>query len=83
MPAGGSGMGRPSRFLALYDRHFARIHRYARLRLDEPAKAEDATSEVFLTALAKLESFSAGAASPPGSFASPKSRCVRLTGRGR
>lgn len=47
----------PARFLALYDRHFARIHRYARLRLDEPAKAEDVTSEVFLTALAKLVEF--------------------------
>ena len=47
----------PARFLALYERHFARVHRYVRLRLPDRASAEDVTSEVFLTALAKLAEF--------------------------
>jgi RNA polymerase sigma-70 factor (ECF subfamily) len=47
----------PARFLALYDRHFARVHSYVRVRIGEPASAEDVTSEVFLTALTRLGDF--------------------------
>lgn len=47
----------PSRFLALYDRHFARVHRYVRLRVGESAAAEDVTSDVFMTALSKIGEF--------------------------
>jgi RNA polymerase sigma-70 factor (ECF subfamily) len=47
----------PSRFLALYDRHFARVHGYVRLRISDPASAEDDTSDVFITALTKLGDF--------------------------
>ena len=47
----------PARFLALYERHVRRIHGYVRLRIADPAAAEDVTSEVFLTALAKLGDF--------------------------
>jgi RNA polymerase sigma-70 factor (ECF subfamily) len=47
----------PSQFLALYDRHFARVHGYVRLRVRDPATAEDITSDVFMTALTKLDDF--------------------------
>ena len=44
----------PQAFLALYDRYFARVLGYVRLRVREPAACEDVTSQVFTTALAQL-----------------------------
>ena len=44
----------PQAFLALYDRYFARVLGYVRLRVREPATCEDITSQVFTTALAEL-----------------------------
>ncbi len=47
----------PARFLALYDRHVARVHGYVRLRIRDRALCEDVTSTVFATALARIGSF--------------------------
>lgn len=44
----------PRAFLALYDRYFARVLGYVRLRVADPATCEDVTSHVFTTALAQL-----------------------------
>jgi RNA polymerase sigma-70 factor, ECF subfamily len=44
-------------FVVLYDRHFASVHRYVTLRVRTPAAAEDVTSQVFLIALERLDSF--------------------------
>lgn len=49
----------PERFLALYDRYFPRVHGYVRARVRDAASAEDVTSQVFTTALAKIGSFQA------------------------
>jgi RNA polymerase sigma-70 factor, ECF subfamily len=46
-----------ARFVALYERYFTPVHRYVRVRIPERALCEDVTSEVFLTALAKLGKF--------------------------
>lgn len=50
----------PARFLALYDRYFPRIHGYVRLRVRDAATCEDVTSHVFMTALAKIDTFRRG-----------------------
>ncbi len=50
----------PSQFVALYDRYFPRVHSYVRVRIRDAATAEDVTSQVFMTALAKIGSFQAG-----------------------
>jgi RNA polymerase sigma-70 factor (ECF subfamily) len=47
----------PSRFLALYDRHFHRVYAYALRRAGSRAEAEDITSEVFHRALANLRQY--------------------------
>ena len=47
----------PTQFRELYDRYFPRVHGYVRLRLRDRASCEDATSQVFLTALAQLHTF--------------------------
>jgi RNA polymerase sigma-70 factor (ECF subfamily) len=47
----------PSAFLPLYDRYFARVLGYARLRIRDAATCEDVTSTVFTTALAQLPRF--------------------------
>jgi RNA polymerase sigma-70 factor, ECF subfamily len=47
----------PEAFLALYERYFDRVFGYVRLRIADRASAEDVTSHVFTTALAKLGSF--------------------------
>jgi len=50
----------PTCFLALYDRHFARVHGYVRLRIRDRATCEDVTSAIFATALAKINTFHGG-----------------------
>ena len=47
----------PRMFLALYDRYFARVLGYVRLRIRDAATCEDVTSTVFTTALAQLGRF--------------------------
>ncbi|MEX2548947.1 MAG: sigma factor, partial [Nitriliruptoraceae bacterium] len=44
----------PSAFVPLYERYVVRIYRYCRLRLSDPTRAEDATSEVFLRAMERI-----------------------------
>ena len=44
----------PSRFAALYERHFDRVYAYAAYRLRDRDAAEDVTAEVFHKALANL-----------------------------
>lgn len=46
-----------TRFVVLYERYFESVHRYVRMRVRDRAASEDVTSEVFLTALAKLAEF--------------------------
>src|ERR1700752_996243 len=48
---------RPSEFLALYDRYFARVLGYVRVRIRDSATCEDVTSHVFTTALAEIGRF--------------------------
>jgi RNA polymerase sigma-70 factor (ECF subfamily) len=48
---------RPSDFLALYDRYFARVLGYVRVRIRDSATCEDVTSHVFTTALAEIGRF--------------------------
>jgi RNA polymerase sigma-70 factor (ECF subfamily) len=50
----------PGAFAALYDRYLGRIYRYCYLRLAGPEEAEEATSRVFLQALAGLSAFRGG-----------------------
>lgn len=47
----------PAAFLALYNRYFERVLGYARLRLLDRAASEDVTSEVFTSALARIDTF--------------------------
>ena len=47
----------PREFLALYDRYFARVLGYVRLRVRDPATCEDVTSQVFIAALEQLGRF--------------------------
>ena len=47
----------PSAFGAVYERYVGAIYRYCHVRLGDRLAAEDATSEVFLKALAGLSSF--------------------------
>jgi RNA polymerase sigma-70 factor (ECF subfamily) len=47
----------PRAFVALYDRYFDPVFGYACLRLGDRAASEDLTSQVFLTALAKIDRF--------------------------
>ena len=47
-------------FGALYDRYVAPIYRYCHVRLGNREEAEDATSEVFLKALAGLHAYRGG-----------------------
>jgi RNA polymerase sigma-70 factor (ECF subfamily) len=51
----------PDAFAALYRRYLNPIHRYCALRLGSRQLAEDATSQVFLEALADLPKFRGGA----------------------
>ena len=44
-------------FVVLYDRYFAPVHRYVSLRIANPSQAEDITSHIFMTALARLGQF--------------------------
>ena len=48
---------RPSEFVALYDRYFARVLGYVRVRIRDSATCEDVTSHVFTTALAEIGRF--------------------------
>jgi RNA polymerase sigma factor (sigma-70 family) len=54
----------PQAFVALYDRYFARVLGYVRVRVRDPATCEDVVSTVFTTALGQLRRFRAD-----GSFA--------------
>ena len=47
----------PEAFVALYDRYFDQVFGYVRLRIGDRATSEDVTSQVFVTALAKLDGF--------------------------
>jgi Sigma-70 region 2 len=47
----------PSEFLALYDRYFARVLGYVRVRIRDGTTCEDITSHVFTTALAEIGRF--------------------------
>ena len=47
----------PACFVTLYDRHFAKVHRYIRSQVPDRALCEDLTSQVFMTALAKIHDF--------------------------
>jgi RNA polymerase sigma-70 factor (ECF subfamily) len=47
----------PQAFLALYDRYFARVLGYVRLRIRDESTCEDITSAVFTTALGQLRRF--------------------------
>jgi RNA polymerase sigma-70 factor (ECF subfamily) len=62
----------PRAFADLYDRYFARVHAYVRLRIADRALCEDVTSEVFVTALDRLASFRGS-----GSFAAWLFRIAR------
>lgn len=44
-------------FGALYDLYFERIYRYVRLKVGDPAEAEDVTGSVFLSAWRGMEHF--------------------------
>jgi RNA polymerase sigma-70 factor (ECF subfamily) len=46
-----------SEFLALYERYFTRVLGYVRVRISDRAGVEDVTSQIFTTALSKLDSF--------------------------
>lgn len=50
----------PKQFGALYDRYVAPIYRYCHVRLGNREEAEDATSEVFLKALAGIHAYRGG-----------------------
>src|SRR3712207_45846 len=50
----------PARFALLYERYVGPIYRYCYVQLGNQAAAEDATSEVFLKALAALPRFRGG-----------------------
>lgn len=50
----------PTAFTPLYQRYVRPIYRYCAVRLDDRELAEDATSEIFLKALAGLDSFRNG-----------------------
>jgi RNA polymerase sigma-70 factor (ECF subfamily) len=47
----------PEAFVALYDRYFDQVFGYVRLRIGDRPTSEDVTSQVFVTALAKLNGF--------------------------
>ena len=47
----------PEAFVALYDRYFGLVYGDVRLRIGDRATSEDVTSQVFVTALAKLDGF--------------------------
>jgi RNA polymerase sigma-70 factor, ECF subfamily len=47
----------PEEFVALYDRYFDQVFGYVRLRIGDRPTSEDVTSQVFVTALAKLDGF--------------------------
>ncbi len=47
----------PRAFLALYDRYFARVLGYVRLRVRDASTCEDVASTVFTTALGQLSRF--------------------------
>ena len=49
--------GDPAAFLALYERYFAKVERYVRIRIADRAACEDITSEVFMAALGGLREF--------------------------
>jgi RNA polymerase sigma-70 factor (ECF subfamily) len=76
----------PAAFLALYDRYLHPVHRYCMLRLDSREAAEDATSEVFVKALANLGGYRGdGAAFPAWLFRIARNVVVdaqRQRGRG-
>ena len=42
--------GDAAAFLALYERYFAKVERYVRIRIADRAACEDITSEVFMAA---------------------------------
>lgn len=50
----------PRAFTLLYERYLQRIYRYCLLRLGSAGAAEDATSEIFLKALANIDRQSSG-----------------------
>jgi RNA polymerase sigma-70 factor (ECF subfamily) len=47
----------PAAFVALYDRYFDLVYGYVRLRIGDRPTSEDVTSQVFVTALAKIDGF--------------------------
>jgi RNA polymerase sigma-70 factor, ECF subfamily len=52
--------GDRSAFRALYDQHFAKVHRTARILGTPASELEDVTQEVFTTAFSKLDRFQGG-----------------------
>jgi len=50
----------PHAFAPLYQRYFDPVYRYAYYRLGNPERAADATSQVFVRALAALPNYRAG-----------------------
>jgi RNA polymerase sigma-70 factor (ECF subfamily) len=54
----------PGQFIVLYDRYAQQIYRYVRMRVHHEQAAEDITSQIFLTALARI-----GSLRPGSSFA--------------
>jgi RNA polymerase sigma-70 factor (ECF subfamily) len=47
----------PEAFVALYDRYFDRVFGYVRMRIGDRSTSEDVTSQVFVTALTKIDGF--------------------------
>jgi RNA polymerase sigma factor (sigma-70 family) len=66
----------PAQFLVLYERYFASVHRYVRIRIVDRATSEDVTSEIFLTVMTKLGGFRGS-----GSFAAWLFRIAQNTVR--
>jgi len=62
----------PGQFVALYDRYVQQVYRYVRMRVPHEQAAEDITSQVFLTALARIDSLRS-----EGSFAAWLFRVAR------
>ena len=52
--------GNPQAFAPLYARYFDPVHRYCYRRLRDPERAADATSQIFLKALASLPGYRGG-----------------------
>ncbi|MBN2046435.1 MAG: sigma-70 family RNA polymerase sigma factor [Anaerolineaceae bacterium] len=47
----------PESFLVLYDRYFTKVYNYVRYRCVDPHVADDLTSQAFMKALSKIETY--------------------------